>query len=173
MYTLQAVLGDITKMKVDAIVNAANRSLLGGGGVDGAIHAAAGPKLLKECRRLHGCNTGEAKTTRGYDLPAKYIIHTVGPIWYGGGKGEEVSLKQCYLSCLEQAVEKDIKSIAFPAISCGVYRFPAEIAVRIAVDTVAAFMRRNHELIALQDIYFVNIDENMHARYLEQLKEEE
>ena len=172
MYTMQAVLGDITKMNVDAIVNAANRSLLGGGGVDGAIHRAAGPRLLKECRRLRGCNTGDAKTTKGYDLPAKYVIHTVGPIWQGGSANEEVLLKQCYLSCVAQAVEKDVRSIAFPAISCGVYRFPVEIAVRIAVSTVEAFMRRNDELIALKEVYFVCFDEGMYQKYSERLNNE-
>lgn len=163
-------MGDITRIKVDAVVNAANRTLMGGGGVDGAIHAAAGQKMTKECRKLGGCNTGDAKTTKGYDMPCKYIIHTVGPIWQGGGANEEILLKQCYLSCLEQAVRKDIKSIAFPAISCGVYRFPAELAVSIAVSTVESFMKRNDGLICLKEVDFVCYDEKMYTRYLERLK---
>lgn len=136
MAELVAVQGDITQIAVDAIVNAANSSLLGGGGVDGAIHRAAGPELLEACRQLHGCATGDAKATPGFRLPAKWVFHAVGPVWHGGGHGEDALLAGCYRRCLGLAREHAVQSIAFPAISTGVYHFPAERAAQIALATV-------------------------------------
>ncbi len=159
---VDVLLKDITEMKVDAVVNAANRLLTGGGGVDGAIHRAAGEGLNKACARLGGCETGDAKITKGFKLPAKYIIHTVGPIWKGGGSNEETQLKNCYLSSLSEAVLNGVKSIAFPAISCGAYGFPHERAAAIAVNTVMGFLKRNDDI---EKVYFVLVDENLFKIY--------
>ena len=137
---LDVIKGDITKQAVDAIVNAANTSLLGGGGVDGAIHRAAGPELVMECRELHGCKTGQAKITKGYRLTAKWVIHTVGPVWQGGNRGEDGLLAACYRNSLELAVRYGIKTIAFPSISTGAYRFPVERAAVIAINEIRGFL---------------------------------
>jgi O-acetyl-ADP-ribose deacetylase (regulator of RNase III) len=149
---IEVMEGDITKFHGDAIVNAANTALLGGGGVDGAIHRAAGPELLEECRRLNGCRTGEAKITRGYKLPAKWVIHTVGPVWSGGLDDEDKLLAGCYRNSLALAVQNGIRSIAFPAISTGVYRFPLERAAGIAIAEVRKFLERDQ---TLEKIVFV------------------
>ncbi|SDP68819.1 O-acetyl-ADP-ribose deacetylase [Desulforhopalus singaporensis] len=151
MERIQIVSTDITRLKVDAIVNAANSTLLGGGGVDGAIHSAAGPELLEECRQLHGCPTGEAKITGGYNLPAKFVIHTVGPIWQGGGKNERSLLASCYRKSLECGAKNGVKTIAFPAISCGAYGFPVATACDIAMDEVIRFLENND---AITTVFF-------------------
>ena len=154
--------GDITRLKVDAIVNAANTSLLGGGGVDGAIHRAAGPKLLEECRTLNGCPTGSAKITGGYNLPAKFVIHTVGPVWNGGKYNEEKLLADCYKNSLRLAVENNIKTIAFPAISTGVYHFPLELATEIATNITKDFLKDNE---TIEKVIFVCFDERTYQTY--------
>jgi O-acetyl-ADP-ribose deacetylase (regulator of RNase III) len=154
--------GDITNLKVDAIVNAANTSLLGGGGVDGAIHRAAGPELLRFNRKLGGCKTGEAKISPGFNLPAKYIIHTVGPVWNGGKNNEDKLLANCYKNSLKLAVENKIKTIAFPAISTGVYHFPLERATKIAVSEVKKFLGKND---SIEKVIFVCFDEETYDIY--------
>ncbi len=143
---IEVVAGDITKLELDAIVNAADPSLLGGGGVDGAIHAAAGPELLDECRALGGCPTGEAKITKGHGLPADWVIHTVGPVWHGGKDDEDRLLGDCYRNSLELARQHQIRSIAFPSISTGAYRFPLDLAAKIAIETVTAFLETDGEI---------------------------
>ena len=154
---IETAKGDITTFKVDAIVNAANSTLLGGGGVDGAIHRAAGSDLLKECRTLNGCKTGEAKITKGYRLPAKFVIHTVGPVWRGGNNNEDELLTNCYKNSLKLAEENNIKTIAFPSISTGVYSFPFERACKIAIKTVKEFLENN---TSIEKVIFVCFSES-------------
>jgi O-acetyl-ADP-ribose deacetylase len=163
---LKAIRADITTLQVDAIVNAANESLLGGGGVDGAIHRAAGPELLAECRTLRGCRTGEAKLTRGYRLPAKYVIHTVGPVWDGGAYGEAGLLASCYRRCLEVAAAAGVRSLAFPGISTGVYGYPVAQAARIAVHTVRTEVARARPVSEVTFCCFSEMDLEVYDRML-------
>ena len=164
MHIIKTLKGDITKIQdVQAIVNAANSSLLGGGGVDGAIHRVAGPELLFECRLLGGCKTGQAKLTKGYNLPCDYVIHTVGPVWYGGRKNEEELLANCYFNSMQLALENGIRKIAFPSIATGIYHFPVELAAKIAVQTVVGFLDENKEKFDL--VEWVLFDENTKKVY--------
>jgi len=165
---IEIITGDITRLELDAIVNAANESLLGGGGVDGAIHRAAGPELLEECRRVGGCPTGEARITKGYRLPARHVIHTVGPVWRGSGKGEEELLARCYRNSLALAVDNGLRSIAFPAISTGAYRFPKERAAEIAVAAVSEFLGRTPDF---EKVVFCCFDEASAEHYRRALAE--
>lgn len=159
---IEIFIGDITKLKIDAIVNAANSSLLDGGGVDGAIHRAAGPKLLEECKKLNDCKTGEAKITKGYNLQCKFVIHTVGPVWNGGNHNEDELLTNCYLNSLKLAGENKINTIAFPAISTGVYGFPLERAAQIAIKTVKSFIQSDK---FIQRVVFVCFDQKTYLTY--------
>lgn len=158
MHKIRIVQDDITTLEVNAIVNAANNSLLGGAGVDGAIHSAAGPELLEECTQLNGCATGEAKLTRGYKLPATYVIHTVGPVWHGGDQGESRLLVQCYQNSLQLAYDHQLSSLAFPAISCGAYAYPVQQAAKIAVQEVSSFLK-SHKFP--ETIYLVAFNQPM------------
>jgi len=163
---LKLVRGEITRLAVDAIVNAANTTLLGGRGVDGAIHRAAGPELLAECKTLGGCRPGEAKITRGYALPARFVIHTVGPIWSGGNCGEPETLANCYRNSVRVAVENGIRSIAFPAISCGAYRYPIVEAARIAIETTTNFLRDTDSITAVTFVVSTDEIETAYERLL-------
>ena len=164
---IKVVQTDITKLEVDAIVNAANKSLLGGGGVDGAIHRAAGPDLLEECRGLNGCQTGNAKITKGYNLLAKHVIHTVGPVWNGGKYDEEQLLASCYEESLKLAIENNCKTIAYPNISTGIYGFPKKPAAKIAISTVKDFLEKDQ---SIKEILFVCFDDENYNIYSELLK---
>ena len=166
MSHLEAVRGDITEQAVDAIVNAANTTLLGGGGVDGAIHRAAGPELLAECRALGGCPTGEARITKGYRLPARFVIHTVGPVWAGGTGGEPELLRRCYASAMQLAADHDVRSIAFPAIGTGAYGYPIESAARIAVEAVREALSRPTSVETVRFVCFGDRDWNVYLELL-------
>lgn len=166
MPTLEAVHGDITEQAVDAIVNAANTTLLGGGGVDGAIHRAAGPPLLEECRTLAGCPTGEARITKGYSLPARFVIHTVGPVWSGGGRGEPDLLRSCYVNSLALAAQHGVKAIAFPSISTGAYGYPIEQAAGIAVATVRECLEEPGAVELVRFVCFSERDLEVYRRLL-------
>ena len=161
MNRIQIIDGDITQQRVDAIVNAANNTMCGGGGVDGTIHRAAGPELLAECRAVGGCKTGAAKITGGYQLPAKHIFHTVGPVWYGGDRGEPEMLASCYRESLKLALENQIKTIAFPAISCGAYRYPIDKACAIAISEVNTFLLEHEQI---EQVIFVCFDKKVKAQ---------
>jgi len=164
---IKVVQGDITKQKVDAIVNAANNSLLGGGGVDGAIHREAGPELLEECHKLEGCPTGQAKITQGYRLPVKWVIHTVGPVWRGGNYKEDEYLAQCYQSCFNLVEKYRLKTVAFPSISTGAYRFPLEFAAKIAVTETVNFLKKNN---FVEKIIFVCFNKSVYNCYANELQ---
>jgi O-acetyl-ADP-ribose deacetylase (regulator of RNase III) len=164
---MTAIRADITTLKVDAIVNAANRALLGGGGVDGAIHRAAGPQLLVECRGLGGCETGMAKITSGYNLPAKYVIHTVGPVWHGGDRNEAALLASCYRSSLKLAVQNRCISIAFPCISTGVFNYPSDAAAEIAVETCRDFINEHGDILEITFVCFSNEDLEIYRKLLD------
>jgi O-acetyl-ADP-ribose deacetylase (regulator of RNase III) len=170
---MEILQGDITRMDVDAIVNAANTSLLGGGGVDGAIHRAAGPQLLAECRTLGGCPTGEARITRGYNLPAAYVIHTVGPVWHGGDRGEDELLAGCYRNSLRLAAENGVATVAFPSISTGAYRFPIERACRIALREVSRFLQVNSSVRKVCFVCFSEADLSAYRQALGELESAE
>lgn len=165
---VEIIKGDITKLQVDAIVNAANSSLLGGGGVDGAIHRSAGPNLVQECRLLNGCKTGQAKITRGYNLPAKWIIHTVGPVWRGGLNGEPELLASCYKSSFRLSVENEIKTIAFPSISCGRYGYPILDAALVSIAETVDFLNSDN---TVEKVIFACFSEDIYQTYLQQISE--
>jgi O-acetyl-ADP-ribose deacetylase (regulator of RNase III) len=166
---IEIVQGDITRLEVDAIVNAANQSLLGGGGVDGAIHRAAGPQLLEECRTLGGCPTGEARLTAGYKLPARYVIHTVGPVWHGGKRNEDNLLASCYRNSLDLALKHKLRSIAFPSISTGAYRFPIERASRIALRVIHDFVVSEQEAPRVMITCFSEEDQKYYRKAYQEL----
>lgn len=168
---IKIIEGDITHLDVDAIVNAANKTLLGGGGVDGAIHKAAGPQLLEECRKLNGCETGEAKITKGYKLKAKLVIHTVGPIWQGGGHNEDKFLYNCYQNSLKLASENNIKTIAFPSISTGAYCYPVEKACCIALKAITDFIKTNNYFSSIYIVCFGKEVYNSYIKAIEEIKE--